>query len=366
MTTSVDWSQVSAFRLARHHFLDQRPADLVTICGDVCGIQAQLMSAARLAFWARNHSLTQPEVDSALSRGRTLVRTSAMRQTLHMLLAAEFSIYITALKRSRIEAIRRGASRLGVTEKDLDQLNQTVVDALGRGPATKSELTEQVRAMAGKRMRDWMDRFWSVIRPAIVEGLVCYGPDRGTEATYVRADQWLPRQRQVSEQEAKQILLRRYLGAYGPATLQDFSKWSGISMTEAAPLWRALDGEFIDVSIGDKKAWLLRGDREQLLNASLREPVLRLLPGFDPYLLAHADKDHLVDRAFYKRVYRNQGWISPVVLLNGRIIGVWSIERAGKRARFDLELFEKVSKATRAMIEEESLSLIEFVVRRGM
>lgn len=97
------------------------------------------------------------------------------------------------------------------------------------------------------------------------------------------------------------------------------------------------------------------------MSGALREPVLRLLPGFDPYLLAHAEKDHLVDGVFYKRVYRNQGWISPVVLMNGRIIGIWSAARRGKGSAFEVELFQKASKTTRAKIEEETESLGRFL-----
>lgn len=360
MKSSVKWSQVSAFRLARHHFLDQQQVDLVAICGGVCGVQAQVMSAARMALWARNHSLKQSEIDIALNESRTLVRTSCMRQTLHLLTARDFPIYIAALKRSRVEAIRRGTSRFGVSEKEIDRLNDKILDALSCGPATKGELTEQVKAIVGKSVRAWMDRFWSVVRPAMVEGLVCYGPDRGAEATYVRVDQWLPRNRRVSEQEAKRFLLRRYLSAYGPATLLDFSRWSGISMREATPIWGSLTDELIEVSIEDKNASVLREDHDQLLNASLRGPVLRLLPGFDPYMLAHAEKDHLVGAEFYKRVYRNQGWISPVVLLNGRVIGVWSA-RQGKGSSLEIGLFEKASKTTHAKIEEEAASLGAFL-----
>jgi Winged helix DNA-binding domain len=361
MKNSVEWSQVSAFRLARHHFLDQQPADLVEICSDLCGVQAQVMSAARMALWARNHSLTQSAINSALNEGRTLVRTSCMRQTLHLLSAADFSIFIMALKPSRVEAIRRVASRFGVTENDTDRLNQAVVDALSRGPATQRELTEQIKAKAGKRIRAWMGRVWSVFRLAMVEGLICYGPDRGKEATLVRVDQWLPLQRQISEQEAKQVLLRRYLSAYGPATLQDFSKWSGISMKEATPIWRSLDDEYMDVRIDDKTASLLREDCEQFLNANLSKPVLRLLPSFDPYMLAHAEKNHIVDAAFYKRVYRDQWWISPVVLLNGRVIGVWSLARQGKGSVLEVELFQKATKTMRARIEEEAASVGAFL-----
>jgi hypothetical protein len=361
MKSCVEWPQVSAFRLARHHFLDQQPTDLVTICTDLCGVQAQVMSAARAAFWARNHTLEQSDMISALNESRTLVKTSCMRQTLHLVAAAEFDVYIGALKRSRVEAVRRVTSRFGVTERDTDSLNEAIVDALSRGPMTQRELNPEVKTKANKRVRAWMDRVWSVFKLALAEGLVCYGPDRGKEVTLVRVDQWLPHHRQVPEQEAKQVLLRRYLSAYGPATLPDFSRWSGISMKEATPIWKDLDGDLAEVSIEGKKASVLREDHEPLLSARLREPVIRLLPGFDPYLLAHVEKDHLVDREFYKRVYRNQGWISPVVLSNGRVIGIWSVVGRGKGAAFEVELFQKTSKIAQARIKQEAASLETFL-----
>ena len=75
--------QIHAFRLRRHHLLDQSGKDLVTICRDVCGVQAQIMSAAQLQLWARNHAITPAIVNDALLNSRTLVKTSLMRQTLH-------------------------------------------------------------------------------------------------------------------------------------------------------------------------------------------------------------------------------------------------------------------------------------------
>lgn len=319
------------------------------------------MSAARMALWARIHELKQADVQAALNESRSLVRTSCMRQSLHLLPASEFYIYIAALRRSRVEGVRRVMARFGVTEKDTDRLNQAIVDGLSRGPMTQRELSEQIKSKAGKRVRAWMDRVWSAFKLAMAEGLVCYGPDRGQEVTLVRVDRWLPRQKRVSEQEAQQVLLRRYLTAYGPAMLQDFSRWSGISIKEATPIWRSLEDELVEVPIEEGKASVLREDYERLASEQLREPMLRLLPGFDPYLLTHADKNRLVDGALYKRVYRNQGWISPVVLLNGKVIGVWSIARRGNGSSLQIELFEKASKSIRAKIEEEAASLGTFL-----
>ena len=131
-------------------------------------------------------------------------------------------------------------------------------------------------------------------------------------------------------------------------------------MKEARAAWELLEQEVVEVCIEDKKGWILRQDYAQLRNSCFGEQVLRLLPSFDPLMLGHVDKNHLVDSRYYKRVYRNQGWISPVVLLNGRVIGTWSNKRRGNRLSLDIEPFQNFSKSIRTKIEEEAASLGDF------
>jgi hypothetical protein len=325
MKSYFKWPQIAAFRLTRHHF-NQGQADLTIICRNVCGIQAQLMAAAEMALWARKLGLTRTDIHAALWESRTLVKTSCMRQTLHLIPAADFFIYINALKRSRVEAFMRIMSKFGVTPKEVGRMNEMIVEALRDGSMTQRELTEQILPKAGKKLRAYMDLAWSIqlFRLALVEGLICYGVERNKKAAFVQVDHWLPKQKAIEAKTAQQILLRRYLHAYGPATLQDFSRWSGILMQEAKPIWEALQDDLVEISIEGKRAFILRDDYGELADSELDGQRLRLLPHFDPYMLGHVDKDHLVDPDYYKRVYRNQGWISPVILLNGRVIGAWS------------------------------------------
>jgi hypothetical protein len=363
MKLSFNWPQIAAFRLTRHYLAEPNQANLTTVCQNVCGMQAQLQSAAEMQLWARRHDLTRADIHSALWKSRALVKTSLMRQTLHLIPAIDFSIYISALKRSRVEALRKIMSRFGITPKDAEAMTQSIVEALRAGPMTQPELTAQIIPTVGKKVKKYLDLAWGIqmFRLALVEGFICYGPERDKKATFVRVDQWLPKQRAVDEREAKQILLRRYLRAYGPATLQDFSKWAGMPMPEARAAWQSVEEELVEVNIEDKKSWLLRKDHRQLANSDFDEQILRLLPHFDPYLLGHADKNHLVKNNCYKRVYRNQGWISPVVLLNGRIIGIWSYTRRGKQLSLEVEPFERFPKTIHAGIEEEAASLGDFL-----
>ena len=87
---------------------------------------------------------------------------------------------------------------------------------------------------------------------------------------------------------------------------------------------------------------------------------IRLLPIFDSYLLGHREKDHLLSPQHYKRVYRNQGWISPVVLIDGAIAGVWSHKIKNKKLFVKIEPLGKLTKAARAGIEREAGHLAAF------
>lgn len=321
------------------------------------------MGAAHLALCARADKLSPGNILSALWEKRTLVKTSAMRQTLHLVPAAEYRTYIVALRQSRMRALMNIMARIDAGPKDVDGMTAALMKVLGDDPVPQRELAEQVKPRISKKLQANMKLFWNnwpIFRPAIIEGLICYGPDQGREITFVRAESWLPKTPVPEERAAKEFLLRRYLRAYGPATVRDFSKWSGIPMQEGGPIWDSLQGEMVAVSIEGDKGFVLREDLPELEAGQLPEPVVRLLPSFDPYMLAHEKKGHLVQSQHYKLVYRGQGWLSPVILLDGRVVGLWSREKKAKKCVVRTELFEKLSKKVLTAIDEELERVIQF------
>jgi hypothetical protein len=104
---------------------------------------------------------------------------------------------------------------------------------------------------------------------------------------------------------------------------------------------------------------LLHEDVKTLQAASLDADSVHLLPYFDVYLLAHRFKEHFLKPQFYKRVYRNQGWISPVVLINGEIAGVWSYKLSRKALEIEIELFARVGSRTRKQIKDRAADLAD-------
>jgi hypothetical protein len=352
--------QIHAFRLRRHHLLDQSAKDLVTVCRDVCGVQAQIMSAAQLQLWARNHAITPDAVNDALWKTRSLVKTSLMRQTLHLVPADEFPLYIAAHKSARAKAVLSIMARCKITRDEADALSALILEELKAGPAPRAAITAAVRPKVSKRLRVWMDKVWSIVRLPVIEGLVCYGPGEGNQATFIRTEHWLPAQCRIDKAkldpvQAQKELFRKYLRAYGPATLHDFAHWSLISMAEVRALRPLMDSEITE----HNGLLLMREDMKILQAASLKADSVHLLPYFDVYLLAHRLKEHFLKAKFYKRVYRNQGWISPVVLINGEIAGVWSYKLSRKALEIQIELFARVNSRIRKQIKDRAAELAD-------
>jgi hypothetical protein len=349
----VSWNQVAAFRLLRQQLAGGEKRTPAELARELNGVQAQVLNAAELSLRVRAENIAAQDVRTALWRDRSLVRTSAMRQTLHLLPASDFPLYISALRQSRMAALMRVISRFGIHAREVEAFNEAAVAVLKSGPRTQRDLVAELRKQSGKKVRAWIDKVWSPLRPAMVEGLICYGEDQGREPALVRTDQWLGRFKPMAEEQAKQTLLERYLKVYGPATAKDFAYWSGMPVKEAASVWTSLADRMIGVSLEGQGLFILTEDLKVLRESQLPEPVVRLLPHFDVYLLAHAGKDHLVEPRYYKRVFRSQWWISPVVLLNGKIIGTWARVGSKKGTAIKTELFGRIVGPARLRLAEE-------------
>src|SRR3989454_5758902 len=133
----------------------------------------------------------------------------------------------------------------------------------------------------------------------------------------------------LTVEKAELELLRRYLRAHGPATVRDFALWTYMTAPDSREIWARLEPEMAPVDVDGRIGWLLREDLPALRRSKLDEPVIPLLPSFDAFLLGVKDKSHLIDLAHYKRGYPPPGWLSPVVLVDGPVVGVWSPGREG-------------------------------------
>jgi hypothetical protein len=149
-------------------------------------------------------------------------------------------------------------------------------------------------------------------------------------------------------------IVRKYLTAYGPATVADLARWWGIDPGQAKRLLRGLGDEVQPANVEGWEAWALASDLSQMAEMAAPDSV-RLLPNFDPYVVGIArDCEYLLPAAFKARVHRPQGWISPVVLVDGCMEGVWEYGRQRDRLVVKVEMFALPSDRVKERIEVEA------------
>ena len=354
---SVSWEQVRAFRLQRQHLLQRVPVGgLVEAVRDVCGVQAQVQSAAELQVWARAEGVKAEDVRRALWEERTLVRTWCMRGTLHLLAADELPMYVGALRTH--DRWWKGSWLRLIAKLSADELN-AVLDAIGQTldgtPITREQLADAVARRVGAHARERMLSGWAeLLKPAAFRGELIAGPPIGQNVTFVRPDRWLSGWDEPGAAEAWNGIVRCYLRVYGPATREDFARWWGIQPATAGRVLKAASLQLAEVSVaGEPPGLVLKEDREALQVASVSGSI-RLLPSFDVYTIGNRPRASLVAPEFEARVFRQAGWVSPIVAVDGLAAGVWdySVERG--RLAVTVEPFRELAAPERAGIAEEA------------
>jgi uncharacterized protein YcaQ len=358
-TSRVDasWEQALAWRMRRHYLVERASDDLVAVVDRLGGLHAQVMMSVDLALWARTDRLDQDAVAEALWRQRTLVKMWAMRATLHVLPAADLGAWIGGLNIWK-------PSVWPLKHADGFPLGGYIDRALRGKILTRTELAEAVTKLgATPEMVEGMLGSWGgYLKQASFSGYLCFAPNDGQQARFTHPATWLRKPPvQLDSDKAFDVLTTRYLATYGPATARDLGHWWGINQGQAKRRLAAIGDVATEVTIDGERYWMLTNDVAEL---AATEPlnVVRLLPAFDQWVVCASRRvPALLDPKYRRRIYRLQGWVSPVLLVNGHMAGVWKHERKGGTVSVEIEPFAKLPRWTRIHIAAEAERLAAFV-----
>jgi hypothetical protein len=357
----LSWAEVNAMRLARHHLAERAPkSKLAEVVGQMGAVQAQVMSAAELQVAVRV-DCTVEDVRDALWKQKSLVKTWLMRGTLHLTPAADLPLYTAAMSRRWIKPSQAWLKYFEVSEAEVWTMAEAIGQALDGSPRTREELIAIVAKGKPERVREALRSGWGgMLKPAARNGWLCFGPSRGQSVTFVSPRSWLGSWRQLDPEQALVEVARRYVRAYGPANKPDFAYWWGHWTGVGAAGWAGLEAELVPVMVEGWRAHMLAID---LNHIPARPPgtSVQLLPHFDPFLLGHRNRDHLFEAEHRSKVSRTAGWISPVVLVDGRVEAVWAYTLTRQRMRVEIKPFvtlaPKVVKQAGARVEAIAASL---------
>jgi DNA glycosylase AlkZ-like len=357
---SLTWSGVSARRMARHALTepatDLGPAEIARV---VCGVHAQVLSAAELSIGRRIAGATRADVQRALWEDRTLVKTFGPRGTVHLLSTGDLPMWTGALS-ALPSSVPKHPEPVRFTTEQADQVIAAIGDAFADTELTVDELTQAIvdrtGPWAGERTMEAFQEMWprwrQLTSTAAHRGLLCFGQNRGSNVTYTNAHRWLPGFRPEDGDSALRNLVTRYLYAYGPATPQHFARWLGIPPRRGVELFQWLTGELEQVELEGEPSWVTAGDTR----AALRPHTgVRLLPHFDAFVVGGQPRDRLDPGAAATRALTPSGQAGnyPVLLVDGVVGGVWHQRRSGRKLAITVEPIRELSARHRRRLDDE-------------
>jgi hypothetical protein len=317
--------------------------DAVHAVQRLLAVQAQDLPGALVSVALRSRSRAREDVLAALDDGR-LVRSWPMRGTLHLVAADDLSwlLRTTAPRAVATSVARR--DELGLTEAVVERARDVAREALADGARLRRGDLTQAWQLAG--IDTGGQRGYHLLAHLAMTGTLCQGPMAGDEQLFVLASTWLPAGRDLAGDEALHELALRYFRGHGPATTADLARWAGITMT-AARTGAALARSRLATLDVDGVEHLLDPDVPDVLAACRDEARrLRLLPGFDEYLLGYGDRSAVLAAEHAPRIVPGgNGVFRPTVVLDGRVVGTWRRVpgRRGAPESVDLEPFDELS-----------------------
>ena len=316
------------------------------------------MSAAEMQAAVRVRCKVE-DVRTSLWKDKTLVKTWLMRATLHLVPASDLPIYTAAMGSYGIRNTNAWLKWMQITEPELTMIVDAIGEVLDGQALTREELIARLGKGRPERIQLALKSGWGgLLKPVARRGLLCFGLSRGQNVKFVRPEQWLGTWREADPETALAELARRYLRAYGPATKNDFVRWWGQWPGVGNTAWGALAEELAPVSVEGQRMDILAADLDRITSMKA-EPSVRLLPSFDPYLMGHAKRDHIVAVEHGSRVSRTAGWISAVVLSEGRVVATWTHEVKKGTLAMRVDPLRKLAPATLKEVRLQADALAE-------
>jgi hypothetical protein len=365
---SITWLQVAALRLERHHLTERvAPDRLVDVVRELVGVHAQVTSAAELQLAARIDGLRPADVRDALNGERRLIKTWAMRGTLHYLAADDLWRFVDAFPTRDSTGAPAWLKYFKVSRAQLDAVLDAIGVELDGTPRTRAALAEGVGrrlgdAALGERLKSGWGEF---LKPAAGGGLLAFGPDEGRHVTFVRPRDWLGSgpNGTIEPLVALGQLTERWLAAFPGAGRDAAARWWGVASRPRMDSAIAAAGAgVVDIDVEGTKGWARSADVARLAAADPPTGV-RLLPGFDPFVNELPRRtDALLPVAHHTLVHRTAGWVSPVVLVDGRVAGTWEIG-AGAKGKLEVQPFSRLRGGARDELAVEADRIAAFLDR---
>lgn len=280
-------------------------------------VQAQDFAGAKWALGQRLKDSTESALDQAFADG-SILRTHLMRPTWHFVTPEDIR-WLLKLTAPRVHAISAFMVRQVELDKAIIRKSYKLLEKTleGNKHLTRTELGS-IFEKAGIPAKGV--RLAYFMMSAELDGVICSGPRKGKQFTYALLEERVPQVKAISREEALAELVKRYFLTRGPATLQDFTWWSGLTMADARNGIEAFKSQFASEVINNQTYWF----SDSITPTKEKSPTAYLLPNYDEYFIGFKDRSAIGDIAKQAGIKGDDpALIAHIIILDGQVVGGW-------------------------------------------
>jgi len=353
-------------RLAAQGIAPARDAAVGAVVERMLAMQAQDFAQASWAVGLRAPGSTRDDLVAALDAGE-IVRSWPMRGTLHFTRPDDLRWMLALTAPRTVRSMAKRHRDLGLDEEAFARAAEIArAELSGGGAVSREEFTALVEAggIATDGQRG-MHLIWRLAH----DGLICWGPARGTQQAMVLLDEWAPQTRELSRDDSLGEFVLRYVAGHGPATLKDFCWWSKVSVADATRGLERVREQLHEVELGGTIYWEADETGGGLPTAEPAAPPTRArarafhaLPGFDEYLLGYPSRAPALPAEFSARmVPGDNGVFLPMLVSHGTIVGTWKRAITASKVTITPTPFAPLSAAEQTGFEREFRRFARFL-----
>lgn len=314
------------------------PKEIVAWMG---AMQAQDSAMVKWAVGVRLPNATEKTIEAALDRG-DVIRTHVLRPTWHIVSADDLR-WMLALTAPQIKVGMKSRNKqLGLTDALLTKSRKVLEKTLRDGNHSTRE--ELIAALNKANIDTDENRASHIFMMAELDGLICSGATKNGKQTFSLLDERVPATRILGRDEALAALAKRYFTSHGPATLDDFDWWSGLTVGDARLALDMVKSDLVSEMVDGKVYWFVE------TNVKSKKSVF-LLPAFDEFIISYKDRSATITFEDQKLAISNNGMFHPVILVDGESVGVWKRIFKKDEVIIQAEYFAQPKPALQKLIE---------------
>ena len=346
---------ISWLRLANQHILNgsfNEPKDLAAWMG---AMQAQDYQMVKWGIGLRLPGADIEKVEKAIEKGE-IIRSHLLRPTWHFVSSDDFR-WLLELTSPRIKpSLKRRQNFLGLTPAMLSDSNDIIAEFL-KGKDAGREIIGSELQKGGINTGD--NRLWHIMLWAELNGIVCSGKSPDDKHTYALLKERIPQKKKIEKEEALGLLAVKYFRSHGPATIRDFSWWSGLTSGEIKISLERAESELENEIVDGITYWF---GRNHVIRPD--ENSACLLPAFDEFIISYSDRSAVLSVDNHKKAVSQNGVFRSTVVIKNHVAGLWKPVKNKDGIILVLSLFKKAKRSEKSALEDAAEAYGKFLGKK--